>query len=73
MRGLYYLGPLLKARDWEAIAVPELRRHAQVRVDMLKAPEVWIPQGFARAPASVQRRTSVRNTEVMQSTSARVL
>jgi uncharacterized NAD(P)/FAD-binding protein YdhS len=26
--GLYYLGPMLKARDWEAIAVPELRQHA---------------------------------------------
>jgi uncharacterized NAD(P)/FAD-binding protein YdhS len=23
-----YVGPLLKARDWEATAVPELRRHA---------------------------------------------
>jgi uncharacterized NAD(P)/FAD-binding protein YdhS len=26
---LRYIGPLLKARDWEAIAVPELRVHAQ--------------------------------------------
>jgi uncharacterized NAD(P)/FAD-binding protein YdhS len=26
---LYYIGPLLKARDWEATAVPELRVHAQ--------------------------------------------
>ena len=25
--GLYYVGPMLKARYWEAIAVPELRRH----------------------------------------------
>jgi uncharacterized NAD(P)/FAD-binding protein YdhS len=25
---LYYVGPLLKARDWEATAVPELRVHA---------------------------------------------
>jgi uncharacterized NAD(P)/FAD-binding protein YdhS len=25
---LSYVGPLLKARDWEATAVPELRRHA---------------------------------------------
>lgn len=25
---LYYLGPWLQARDWEATAVPELRRHA---------------------------------------------
>jgi uncharacterized NAD(P)/FAD-binding protein YdhS len=27
-RGLYYLGPWLRARDWEATAVPELRVHA---------------------------------------------
>jgi len=26
---LYYIGPMLKARYWEAIAVPELRTHAQ--------------------------------------------
>jgi uncharacterized NAD(P)/FAD-binding protein YdhS len=26
---LRYVGPALKARDWEAVAVPELRRHAQ--------------------------------------------
>jgi uncharacterized NAD(P)/FAD-binding protein YdhS len=25
---LYYLGPWLRARDWEATAVPELRGHA---------------------------------------------
>jgi uncharacterized NAD(P)/FAD-binding protein YdhS len=27
--GLYYLGPWLRARDWEATAVPELREHAR--------------------------------------------
>jgi uncharacterized NAD(P)/FAD-binding protein YdhS len=26
--GLYYIGPWLRARDWEATAVPELREHA---------------------------------------------
>jgi uncharacterized NAD(P)/FAD-binding protein YdhS len=26
--GLYYIGPWLRARDWEATAVPELRAHA---------------------------------------------
>jgi uncharacterized NAD(P)/FAD-binding protein YdhS len=25
---LYYIGPWLRARDWEATAVPELRVHA---------------------------------------------
>jgi uncharacterized NAD(P)/FAD-binding protein YdhS len=29
-RGLHYIGPMLKARFWEAIAVPELRQHAQL-------------------------------------------
>jgi uncharacterized NAD(P)/FAD-binding protein YdhS len=28
VNGLYYLGPWLRARDWEATAVPELRVHA---------------------------------------------
>ena len=27
--GLFYVGPMLKARYWEAIAVPELRKHAR--------------------------------------------
>jgi uncharacterized NAD(P)/FAD-binding protein YdhS len=27
--GLYYVGPWLRARDWEATAVPELREHAR--------------------------------------------
>jgi uncharacterized NAD(P)/FAD-binding protein YdhS len=26
---LYYIGPMLKARFWESIAVPELRMHVQ--------------------------------------------
>ncbi|MBD9599171.1 FAD/NAD(P)-binding protein [Pseudomonas sp. PDM10] len=29
LRGLHYIGPMLKAKYWEAIAVPELRIHAQ--------------------------------------------
>lgn len=29
VNGIYYLGPLLKARDWEATAVPELRQFAR--------------------------------------------
>jgi len=27
--GLFYVGPMLKARYWEAIAVPELRHHTR--------------------------------------------
>jgi uncharacterized NAD(P)/FAD-binding protein YdhS len=27
--GLYYVGPMLKAQHWEAVAIPELRVHAQ--------------------------------------------
>jgi len=47
---LRYLGPWLKARDWEAVAVPELRQHAaQVASEVLAAsnagatPEVGRP------------------------------
>lgn len=29
MSGLFYVGPMLRARYWEAIAVPELRAHTQ--------------------------------------------
>lgn len=32
---LRYLGPLLKAQHWEAVAVPELRLHAQTLAGML--------------------------------------
>jgi uncharacterized NAD(P)/FAD-binding protein YdhS len=27
--GLYYVGPMLKAQRWEAVAIPELRVHAR--------------------------------------------
>ncbi len=33
--GLHYLGPMLKASTWEAIAVPELRGHARALADAL--------------------------------------
>ena len=29
VRGLFYVGPLLRAKYWEATAVPELRRHVE--------------------------------------------
>jgi uncharacterized NAD(P)/FAD-binding protein YdhS len=32
---LHYIGPLLRARDWEATAVPELRMHARVLAERL--------------------------------------
>jgi uncharacterized NAD(P)/FAD-binding protein YdhS len=34
---LYYLGPWLRARDWEATAVPELREHAMTLARALAA------------------------------------
>lgn len=34
---LYYVGPFLKARDWEATAVPELRRHVVAMCESLRA------------------------------------
>jgi uncharacterized NAD(P)/FAD-binding protein YdhS len=34
---LYYLGPWLRARDWEATAVPELREHAAALAKTLAA------------------------------------
>ncbi len=35
---LYYLGPWLRARDWEATAVPELREHARALAVRLASP-----------------------------------
>ncbi|MFS2216599.1 FAD/NAD(P)-binding protein [Telluria sp. Tellsp104] len=34
---IFYVGPLLKARDWEATAVPELRLHAQRAAETIAA------------------------------------
>ena len=34
---LYYIGPWLRARDWEATAVPELREHAARLAETLEA------------------------------------
>jgi uncharacterized NAD(P)/FAD-binding protein YdhS len=36
--GLYYVGPMLKARYWEAIAIPELRVHTQRLAQQLRGP-----------------------------------
>lgn len=33
--GLYYIGPMLKAKFWEAVAVPELRTHAAKLASLL--------------------------------------
>jgi len=43
-RMLYLVGPLLKARDWEATAVPELRRHAStLAVQLLRSLSLDLP------------------------------
>lgn len=34
--GLYYVGPMLRARLWEAIAVPELRAHTRQLADKIR-------------------------------------
>lgn len=49
-RGLYYIGPMLKARDWEAVAVPELRQHVAQLVRQILA-ELNPPPVHCRAPA----------------------
>ena len=37
VRAIYYVGPFLRARDWEATAVPELRQYAKQVADHLLA------------------------------------
>ncbi len=34
--GLYYVGPMLRARLWEAIAIPELRAHTRQLADKIR-------------------------------------
>lgn len=38
VEGLFYIGPWLRARDWEATAVPELREHARALARRLAHP-----------------------------------
>jgi uncharacterized NAD(P)/FAD-binding protein YdhS len=40
VKGLYYVGPWLRARDWEATAVPELREHARRLAERLAGAEL---------------------------------
>lgn len=42
VKGLYYIGPWLRARDWEATAVPELREHAQRLAERLAGAELKV-------------------------------
>ena len=44
---LFYVGPMLKARFWEAIAVPELRLHARRLAELLKNGNSWNKKGKA--------------------------
>ena len=48
---LYYVGPMLKARYWEAIAVPELRGHVQRLGQQLSAPAASAPTSGPRTSA----------------------
>jgi uncharacterized NAD(P)/FAD-binding protein YdhS len=47
---LYYVGPFLKARDWEATAVPELREYARALAAHLV--ETMSPAPAVPAPAT---------------------
>jgi uncharacterized NAD(P)/FAD-binding protein YdhS len=35
--GFFYVGPMMRADHWEATAVPELRRHAELLAEKLRA------------------------------------
>jgi uncharacterized NAD(P)/FAD-binding protein YdhS len=39
---LHYIGPWLRARDWEATAVPELREHALALARRLAEPAIAV-------------------------------
>ncbi|MGB6485598.1 MAG: FAD/NAD(P)-binding protein [Steroidobacteraceae bacterium] len=42
VKGLYYIGPWLRARDWEATAAPELREHARRLAERLAGAELKV-------------------------------
>jgi uncharacterized NAD(P)/FAD-binding protein YdhS len=42
VKGLYYIGPWLRARDWEATAVPELREHARRLAERIAGAELKV-------------------------------
>lgn len=50
VKGLYYIGPWLRARDWEATAVPELREHGRRLAERL----VGAPNGRHHDTPSVR-------------------
>jgi uncharacterized NAD(P)/FAD-binding protein YdhS len=54
VRGLFYVGPLLRAQYWEATAVPELRRHVDglaATLERRAAPAPWRGEFSRRAAA----------------------
>lgn len=60
VKGLYYIGPWLRARDWEATAVPELREHAHQLAGRLAGSAVneWWRQGSPDGQRSFAERTA---------------
>ncbi len=62
VKGLYYIGPWLRARDWEATAVSELRNHARRLAEHLAGSAVngWRHQGSQRGAWTLAERTATR-------------
>jgi hypothetical protein len=55
---VYYVGPFLRARDWEATAVPELRRAVRLTVDHLLAHMTRADAGAAAPVATAAADTT---------------
>ena len=54
VKGLHYIGPWLRARDWEATAVPELREHARRLAERLADATTLNDRHRAQEPAPWQ-------------------
>lgn len=58
---LYYVGPFLRARDWEATAVPELRQYARRMADHLL--DTWDNAGSPSAHARHDESSRLFDTQ----------
>jgi uncharacterized NAD(P)/FAD-binding protein YdhS len=61
VNGLFYVGPLLRAKFWEATAVPELRLHVERTAAALEGRTSWAREARSATPALARLRHLLRD------------